>query len=284
VMPRNDQFRSEYAECAGYEIHYMDWGETDAPPVVMWHGLARTGRDFDMLCAELSTEYRCICPDMIGRGLSQWAHDPDVDYCFEMYGEIAVALLDHLGLKNVRWVGTSMGGLIGIHLASQSLKERISHLVLNDVGPEIPVDAITRIVEYVGNPPIFDRMSELEQWFRTIYAPFGNNSDAWWRQLTETSVRRLRNGQIMAHYDPKIVTQFTGPDGAQDLWSAFEAISCPILAIRGQESDVLTRAGAEQMTLRNPRCKVAEFEGYGHAPTLNTGPLMSRIRSFLAMV
>ena len=148
--------------CAGYEIHFTEWGERSGEAVIMWHGLSRSGRDFDDIAGHLAKRYRVLCPDTIGRGLSQWARDRERDYCFEVYAGIAVDLLAQAGIQNLRWVGTSMGALLGMRLAARELKGRISHLLINDIGPQIPAAAATRIAEYVGNPPVFDDFSGFE--------------------------------------------------------------------------------------------------------------------------
>lgn len=274
--------RSRLLACAGYEIHAMEWGPADGEPVIMWHGLARTGRDFDQLAAAVAETYRVICPDTIGRGLSQWAKDREHDYCFARYGEIAVALLDALGIGKLRWVGTSMGGLIGIRMAAGALKGRITHLLVNDVGPAIPAAATERIASYVGNPPSFATVGELEGWLRTVYAPFGQNPDSFWRTMTETSYRRLDDGRVTVHYDPRIVTQFTAHKSDLDLWPDWEAIACPILLLRGAQSDVLPAATADEMIKRNRKTRLMVAEGYGHAPPMNTPEQIALVREFLA--
>lgn len=273
---------SRFLTCAGYEIHFMEWGAPDAPPLVMWHGLARNGRDFDELAGALSDSYRVICPDTIGRGLSQWARDRERDYCFVTYMDIAMDLLDQLGIGTVRWVGTSMGGAIGIGLAAGPLKGRMTHLVANDIGPEVPQAAAERIASYVGNPPVFGTVGALEGWLRTVYAPFGDNPDSFWRRMAEASCRRRDDGSVTVHYDPKIVTQFTNHKGDLDNWPAFEAIDCPILLVRGADSDVLPQATAEEMVARNKHCRLALCEGYGHAPPLLRDDHVGMVRSFLA--
>ena len=235
---------SRYLTCAGFEIHVSDWGDPAAEPIVMWHGLARSGRDFDDLARHLSDRYRIVCPDTIGRGLSQWSSAPERDYCFDVYGRIAIELIDQLGMPTVRWVGTSLGGLIGAMLAGGALKDRISHLVLNDVGPDIPASAIERIVSYVGNPPRFDGVNDYIGWIRTVYAPFGEQDDATWARLAETTCRRTDDGGITVHYDPRIVAQFTEHGGDLDIWATYDAIACPTLLMRGESSDVLTRETA----------------------------------------
>jgi len=164
---------SHYLTVLGREIHYMQWGDPQAPVLLAAHGLARTGRDMDELAAWFCDRYRVICPDTIGRGLSQWSAEPDAEYCLEFYARHLAALLDTLRIDKLAWVGTSMGGAIGICAAASALRGRISHLVLNDNAPQLAVEAIDRIRNYAGNPAIFDTVSELEQYFRTVYKPYG---------------------------------------------------------------------------------------------------------------
>ena len=273
---------SRYLTCAGYEIHFSEWGAEHADVVVMWHGLARTGRDFDDLASHLEDRYRVICPDTIGRGLSQWAKDRERDYCFALYRDIAIDLLDQLGVAQMRWVGTSMGGLIGLTLAADRLKDRITHLVLNDIGPEIAQAAADRIAAYAGDPPSFTTYGEFEAWLRTIYEPFGIKDDATWKLLAETGHRRMGDGRITVHYDPRIVTHFTTHKSDLDLWEAYDAVACPTLVLRGANSDLLLSDVAEAMTKRGPKAEVVEIEGVGHAPVLNDEEQRGIVTSFLA--
>ncbi|MGH6640715.1 MAG: alpha/beta fold hydrolase, partial [Polaromonas sp.] len=200
---------SGYASCAGREIHYTEWGAGQADTVIAWHGLARTGRDMDELAVHLATRYRVICPDTLGRGLSQWSSDPRNEYRLAFYARIAADLFDRLGIEQAHWVGTSMGGAIGTVCASglfqPQLKGRIKSLVLNDNAPKLAGPAIERIKAYAGNPPAFTTMAELEAFFRQVYKPYGWLSDAQWRRLTETSTRRLPDGRVTPHYDPAMV-------------------------------------------------------------------------------
>jgi pimeloyl-ACP methyl ester carboxylesterase len=274
--------RSHYFECAGYEIHATAWGDPGAEPVLFWHGLARTGRDFDEVAEALSDTFYCLCPDLIGRGLSQWSAGAGADYHIERYGAIAAALVDRLGAAPIRWVGTSLGGLLGMYAAAGALKGRLSHLVVNDVGPEVPEAALDRIVGYVGNPPVFDRLTELAAYLRTVYAPFGDNSDEFWRRMIETSWRRLPDGGVTLHYDPAIVSQLAAHPEDLDLWPAWEAVDCPVLLLRGVDSDVLSAEVAAAMAARNSHCRLVEATGYGHAPTLTRRREIGAIRTFLA--
>ena len=162
------------------------------------------------------------------------------------------------------------------------MKDRITHLVVNDVGPAIPVEATTRIAAYVGAPPEFDKVSELEAWLRKNYTPFGQNPDSFWRRMADTSGRRKDNGKITVHYDPEITSQFTVHKGDLDVWPYWDKISAKTLLTRGANSDVLPRALADEMLTRGPQAEFVEFEGYGHAPTLGSDVEISAIRKFLA--
>ena len=192
---------SHYLTCAGREIHYTDWGAQHARTVIAWHGLARTGRDMDELAAYLSERtdgYRVICPDTIGRGLSQWSPLPEQEYCLAFYARIAADLFAQLKIDKAHWVGTSMGGALGMVCASglfqPDLKQRIQSLTLNDTAPQVADAAIARIRSYAGSPPAFATVLELEAFFRQVYKPYGALTDAQWRRLTETSTRRLPDG------------------------------------------------------------------------------------------
>ena len=272
---------SRYLVCEGREIHYMEWGAGRPETVVAWHGLARTGRDMDDIAERLAARYRVICPDTIGRGLSQWSPAPENEYCLAFYARIAASLVDQLGLEAFHWIGTSMGGAIGIHLAANALKGRIRRLVLNDIGPKLGAAAVERIRSYAGSPPEFDRVGELEAYFRTVYKPYGWLSDEQWRRLTETSVRRTAAGRVTPHYDPKMVLQFTQHPDDYDQWPAWDAIEAPTLCLRGETSDLLLPEVAEEMRRRGPRALVVTIPGCGHAPALNVPAQYEVVERFL---
>jgi pimeloyl-ACP methyl ester carboxylesterase len=272
---------SRYRICEGREIHYMEWGAANAETVIAWHGLARTGRDMDDLAAHLATRrYRVICPDTIGRGLSQWSPDPANEYCLAFYVRLAVALLDGLGIERCHWVGTSMGGAIGTLAAAGPLRGRIRSLVLNDNGPELAAAAIERIRSYAGSPAAFATVGELEEYFRTIYKPYGWLSDAQWRRLTESSTRRLPDGRVTPHYDPAMVMQFTHHPDEYTLWDAWDTLDLPVLCLRGEHSDLLLRETTAQMQQRGPKAQVVEIAGCGHAPALNTPEHFALVERF----
>lgn len=281
---------SHYATCAGYEIHFMEWGAPDAPVVIAWHGLARTGRDMDELAAHLSGRYRVICPDTLGRGLSQWARKPEEEYCLAFYARLAGDLFERLGIERAHWVGTSMGGAIGTVCAAgryePRLKGRIRSLLLNDNAPRLADEALARIRAYAGHPPAFGTVRELEAFFRQVYQPYGWLSDAQWRRLTETSTRRLPDGRVTPHYDPAMVQQFTLHENDYLIWDHYDALDIPVLCLRGVDSDLVLRETTAEMLTRGPGARglaqVVEVPGCGHAPALNVPEHYALVGQFLA--
>ena len=281
---------SRYVQCAGYELHFMEWGAADAPVVIAWHGLARTGRDMDALAQFLVGQgFRVICPDTIGRGFSQWSRAPKDEYCLRFYARLARELFDALGIERAHWVGTSMGGAIGTVCASglwePSMQDRIATLVLNDNAPQLAEGALARIKAYAGQPPVFDSMAELEQFFRIAYTPFGWLSDLEWRKLTETSTRRLSDGRVTPHYDPAIIQQFTEHENDYLIWPHYDALDLPVLLLRGVNSDLVLKDVAEQMQTRGPGSKGLfewiEVPDCGHAPALNVDAHWQAVLSHL---
>ena len=275
-------FSSHYIRCAGRELHYTEWGAQHTETVIAWHGLARTCRDMDDVAGHLSQRYRVICPDTLGRGLSQWSPEPEKEYCLDFYVQQAQALVDQLGLQQFHWIGTSMGGAIGLVAAATSLRGRVRRLILNDSGPQIADAAIARIRGYAGNPAAFASVTELEQYFRTVYKPYGWLSDAQWRRLTETSTRRLPDGRVTPHYDPAMVMQFSHHDNDYLLWNEWDSLDIPVLCLRGESSDLLLPDTAEQMRQRGPQAVVVEIAGCGHAPALNTPAQYALVERFFA--
>ena len=273
---------SKYLVCEGREIHYTEWGAPEAEVLVAWHGLARTGRDMDPIAGPLSQRWRVICPDTLGRGLSQWSPEPQAEYCLAFYEKLAVSLLDQLGIAQCLWLGTSMGGAIGLKAAAGPLRGRIRRLVLNDIGPQLAEPAVARIRSYAGSPPAFATMAELESFFRTVYAPYGWLPDAQWRMLTETSARRLPDGRWTPHYDPAMVQQFIHHPHDYDQWAAWDSLDLPVLCLRGEHSDLLLPETAEAMRTRGPRAVVATIPGCGHAPALNTEAQIGLVERFFA--
>jgi pimeloyl-ACP methyl ester carboxylesterase len=280
---------SRYLTCAGYEIHVTEWGAADAPVVIAWHGLARTGRDMDELAQHLSPRYRVICPDTLGRGLSQWSASPTQEYRLSFYARIAADLMDGLQIDCAHWVGTSMGGAIGTVCAAglfePQLPSRILSLTLNDNAPELAAAAIARIRAYAGDPPAFDTVLELEAFFRQVYKPYGWLSDLQWRRLTETSVRRLADGRVTPHYDPAMVQQFNLQPDDYCIWEHYDRLQIPVLCLRGAESDLVLPETVQAMAQRGPgvagRLRVVEIPGCGHAPALNVADQLDLVARFI---
>jgi pimeloyl-ACP methyl ester carboxylesterase len=281
---------SHYLTCAGREIHYTEWGAQHPRTVIAWHGLARTGRDMDELAGYLSARgYRVICPDTIGRGLSQWSPLPQQEYCLAFFARIATELFDQLGIEKAHWVGTSMGGAIGTVCASglqdAGMKQRIQSLTLNDNAPQLAEAAIGRIRAYAGSPPAFATVLELEAFFRQVYQPYGWLSDAQWRRLTETSTRRLPDGRVTPHYDPAMVQQFISHPDDYLIWDHYDALELPVLCLRGADSDLVLPETVSEMWRRGPGAagllQVIEVEGCGHAPALNVTQQLEPLAAFI---
>ena len=273
-------FTSNYLQCEGRELHYTEWGHGQPEAVIAWHGLARTCRDMDDIAEHLSQHYRVICPDTVGRGLSEWSPDPRNEYCLAFYAKLATSLVNQLGLDRFHWLGTSMGGAIGTVAAAGLLRDRIHRLVLNDIGPQLADAAIARIRGYAGSPAAFATVTELEQYFRSVYRPYGWLSDAQWRRLTETSMRRLPDGRVTPHYDPAMVMQFTHHDNDYLRWEEWDSLNLPVLCLRGEASDLLLVETADAMRNRGPRAVVIEITGCGHAPALNTAEQFALVERF----
>lgn len=280
-MSRSDEF----VTVDGLELHYSAWGDPVDPPVVCVHGLSRVGRDFDPLARRLADEYRVFCPDMPGRGLSQWADDPE-RYAGTALAETCEDFCDALALDELRWVGTSMGGTLGMALAGGPMADRITHLVLNDVGPapgedESAREGIDRIVDYLTDPPAYDRLTGLESFYRDTYDTFSEMTDGEWRRLTVTSSRRTEDGQFTPAYDPRVVEPLLTEEPERDPWDTWEAIDAPTLVLRGQHSDILAADTFEEMQLLRPEVETREYD-CGHAPSLNVPEQVEPIRSLLS--
>jgi len=276
--------RTHTLRCLGphgfHRVTYYEWGDTQNPRVVFCvHGLTRSGRDFDALARALAPEFRIVCPDVAGRGLSQWLPHKQ-DYGYPLYLADMAAIIARTGADEVDWVGTSMGGLIGMMLAAQP-ETPIRRLLLNDIGPFIPRAALERLAVYVGKAPNFATLEELERYLRIVMAPFGALSDEQWHHLAIHSARRNEDGSLSLAYDPAISNAFTGPLQDVTLWPMWDAIVCPTLVVRGADSDLLLRATAEEMTQRGPRAKFIELAGIGHAPALMAEDQIAVVKEFL---
>lgn len=265
-----------------HRMAYAAWGDGEAASnVVCVHGLTRNGRDFDSLAQELSKTRRVVCPDVVGRGRSDWLADPD-HYQTPQYVSDMAALIARMDVGWVDWVGTSMGGLIGMALAAQP-KTPIRRLVLNDVGPFIPKSALERIAEYCGKAPSFKDTDELEQYLRQVHTTFGPLTDAQWQHLAEHGGKASGKGLTLA-YDPGIAVPFNASDALIDieLWTIWDAIQCPVLVLRGESSDLLSADVAAEMAARGPKATIAEIAGCGHAPALMAEDQIALINDWLA--
>ena len=263
-----------------HRIVYHEWGDaTNARVAICVHGLARNGRDFDVLAEALAPTHRVLAVDMPGRGESDWLADPN-DYVFPTYLTALTALVARSDADTVDWIGTSMGGLLGIAMAALP-KSPVARLIVNDVGPAIEAAALTRIAGYIGQDPTFASYAEIESYICTVSAPFGDLTDAQWDHLTRTNVRERADGRWGLAYDPGIAVPFKASPAPQGLWGLWDAIRCPTLVLRGAQSDLLSAVTAAEMATRGPQPAVIEFAGIGHAPMLLAPEQIEPVLCFL---
>lgn len=259
---------------------YYEWGDAANPRVLICvHGLTRNGRDFDFLAQALADDYRVICPDVVGRGKSQWLAQ-QLDYGYPLYLSDMTALIARSGAEQVDWVGTSMGGLIGMMLAAQP-GTPLRKLVINDVGPLVPKAALDRIATYVGKAGSFPDIRSIELGLRVVLAPFGPLTNEQWAHLATHSALRNADGSYALAYDPAIALAFQGVQQDVVLWQMWDAVRCPTLVLRGSQSDLLLRDTALEMTRRGPRAQLREIDGVGHAPALMNAEQIGMVRDFL---
>ena len=268
-----------------HRMAYWEWGDPASKRVLVCvHGLTRQGRDFDTLARAMQGEFRVVCPDVAGRGESDRLADPS-GYQVPAYVADMVTLLARLDAESVTWIGTSMGGLIGMVLASLP-QSPIRRLVLNDVGPALDASGIARIGAYVGLPLTWASEEEAADYLLTISKGFGPHSREQWLALTRPMLRR-DGDRFRLHYDPALgiplraVTPEAAAAGQAALWAAYDAIRCPTLVLRGADSDLLSATTAKAMTERGPKARLHEFAGVGHAPTLITPNQVDVVREFL---
>ena len=290
-----------------HRMCYYEWGDADNPDVVVCaHGLTRSGRDFDRLAIELSSRFRVICPDVAGRGLSDWLPLPML-YAVPQYVSDMVTLIARLQPATLRWMGTSMGGLIGLGLAGviaqssrrverqppaqrhQSLPHsgmRFHRMVVNDVGPRIEAVSLARIGQYLAEPVAFDSFEQAVAYVKSVSSSFGQLSDELWREFTR-HVYVLVDGKWVKHYDPAIAIPFASmsaeasKQGEQVLWQAWDALDCPALVLRGQDSDLLSQTTLDEMLRRQPLARAKIFAGVGHAPSLMVPEQIGVVMEFL---
>jgi len=277
---------------------YWQWGDAAAAHVIVCvHGLSRQGRDFDALAQGLLARsrepLRIVCPDVVGRGRSEWLADP-MGYGIPVYAGDMLQMLGQLhaqaAIRTLDWVGTSMGGLIGMALAGTPnlpLPVPLRRLVLNDVGPAIQWSALQRIGTYLGNTGRFESVQQAADAMWQISTSFGPHTPEQWLALSQAMVKPLPEGGFTLHYDPAIAVPFRTLDekaadaGQAALWQLYDAIRAETLLLRGADSDLLTRATAAEMTQRGAKAQLVEFEGVGHAPTLISSPQVEAVASFL---
>lgn len=281
-----------------HRMAYWSWGDESNPRILICvHGLSRQGRDFDALAQSLSTNYRVICPDVVGRGHSDWLA-ASAGYQVFSYVSDMVALVQHLraalkfeGPLDIDWVGTSMGGLIGLGFSTlppEVTGVRLRKMVINDVGPRLRYNALVRIGDYLGQPKRFANEQEAAHYLWSISTGFGPHTPEQWLTLSRPLLRPAPDGNgLVLHYDPAIAEPFksisaeAAASGEAALWGVYDGLQCEVLLLRGQNSDLLDRDTAQSMTERGPKARLVEFEGVGHAPTLIAPDQIATIKDFL---
>lgn len=282
----NSQGQLHHVLCGGalglYKMAYREWGDSANPNVLVCvHGLTRNSLDFERLAQSLSSRYRVIAPDVVGRGESDFLQNP-MAYNTLTYAADMITLLAKLGAEKVDWLGTSMGGMIGMMLAGQS-HSPIRRLILDDVGPTLSLEALKRIAGYVGNPYEIANLETAHRYARVVFAPFALPTEADWHWLCCSSFKPLPSGGYRFNYDKQIrqPLQATFIDKPIDLWPLYDAIQCPTLLIHGAQSDLLSAETAAEMTRRGPRAVLKTVEGVGHAPMLMSEDQIALVRDFL---
>ena len=276
MTPHKDR---EFLTADGLKMAYRVWG--DRPETLLCvHGLTRNGRDFDTLAEHLSERYTVICPDMIGRGHSDWAESAE-QYQLGTYVRDILGLLAQVGATEIDYLGTSMGGLIGMALASQP-GTPVRRLILNDAPPEVSEEALQGIADYArAFPHTFATLEEAEAKYRATYVGLGRLSEAQWHKFTLDSVHRTADGRWESAYDPKIIDTQDSPPGGLDVWDLYKAIRCPVLELRGAESPIVSPQVADKLR-QVPGTTVVEIEGCGHAPPLVSEDQIQIVADFLA--
>ena len=280
-MSFSEQSFSSLGPHGFHRLVYYEWGDPGNENVLICvHGMTRNGRDFDYIADVLAEDYRVICPDLPGRGKSEWFQVKE-DYDYPVYCADMAALLARLRADEVDWIGTSMGGLIGMILASMP-NTPIRRLVLNDVGPFISKEALKRISRYVGADPRFQTFEAVERYVREVNAAFGPLTDDQWAHHARHYSRRTEDGDFGLNYDPEISWPLRKePLEDVDLFPVYDAVRCPTLLLRGTESDVLLEETARSMQARGPRATLVEFPGIGHVPTLMSNDQIEIVRDWL---
>jgi pimeloyl-ACP methyl ester carboxylesterase len=277
--------RQKYLPALGlhgfHRLAYTEWGDPENPKVLLCvHGLTRNGRDFDDLARALAADWRVICPDMPGRGESEWLAVKS-DYAIPTYLADCAALIARLDVEAVDWLGTSLGGIIGMSLAALP-GSPIRRLIVNDIGPLLPAAGLRRIAGFVGADPRFADRTEALTFLKGAMTTFGIQGDAQWQHILAISTRPAEGGGLKLHYDPGLGQAFLGDDPKDiDFWATWDAIRGPVLTLRGEDSDILLAETAREMTTRGPKTKLVEFSGCGHAPALMAPEQIAVIENWL---
>ncbi|MBI3383238.1 MAG: alpha/beta hydrolase [Aquabacterium sp.] len=277
---------------------YWQWGDESNPRILICvHGLSRQGRDFDSVARSLCDQYQVICPDVVGRGHSDWLADPKGYQVFSYVSDM-VALMQQLRAQvkateplDIDWLGTSMGGLIGLGFSTlppEVSGVKLRKFVLNDVGPKLRYEAMLRIGEYLGQPMRFDSEQQAADYLWSISTGFGPHTPEQWLALSRPLLRPAPDGQgLVLHYDPalaepfKTITEESAVSGEAMLWQVYDALTCPVMLLRGKNSDLLDHDTATSMTQRGPKAQLIEFDGVGHAPMLNNPTQLDPLKKFL---
>ncbi len=278
--------QQKYVNCqnpkGSHKTAYFQWGNPGpTPPIICVHGLTRNAHDFDKLAQALSHRTQVLCPDVVGRGQSDWLPSPQL-YDYSQYVSDMNTLMTQTKAPKISWIGTSMGGLIGMMLAAMP-QSPIKCLIINDVGPYLEAKALDRIGSYVGTAPKFQNLKEVEHYLRTVHAPFAPMTNQDWQTMAQHGSKQTPDGSYQLSYDPKIGDALRASLTGQDvnLWPIWEAISCPTLVIRGAKSDLLSKGTAQQMTTTGPKAQLIEIAEAGHAPSLMSQDQINLIANWL---
>lgn len=269
-----------------HRINYLEWGDANQfkhqQTLFCVHGLTRNAHDFDFLAGKLCDEYRVVCPDVVGRGDSDHIDTAD-GYNYLQYNSDMNALIARLGVTELNWIGTSMGGIIGMVLASVP-QSPVRRLVVNDIGPEVSREAQLSIAEYIGREDEFATLSDADTYFRTIYTEFAPMSDDDWAQMAKTSTRRTSRGTFRLKVDNRVGEAFRDSISYfnVDMWETWEKITCPVLVLRGKNSSFLSEETAEKMLTLGPETTLVEFDNTGHTPTLRNNEQVDVVKDWLA--
>ena len=269
-----------------HRVNYLEWGDVDKfhqqETLFCVHGLTRNARDFDYFAGKLCDRYRIVCPDVVGRGDSDHLLS-DEAYNYLQYNSDMNTLIARLGVTEVNWIGTSMGGIIGMVLASVA-QAPIKRLVINDIGPEVSRDALMSIAEYIGRSDEYNSVKDVENYLREIYHEFAPMSDADWEHMAKYSCKRTEHGTFKMKVDPRVGDAFRDSISYfnVDMWETWEKISCPVLVLRGKNSSFLSEETASKMLECGPATTLVEFDDTGHTPTLRDDEQVGVIEEWLA--